>query len=174
MRIVRMTFGLTLQKFTSNQVLIGPDDNDGHGPWYFSLNNRRLWVLKQCQRDGLLDDAPYDGTIAVRVRATRSEAERRRYTVDNCALEAKFTREGAEDGGGTKKGGRRKKDERTAMQQRDKNDATGSNNATSSHPVGNEHSEVATTVRSTNDGEDDSDSDSDDGVRHRNSFSALL
>ena len=32
---------------TDFQVLIGPDENDGLGPWYFSLNNRRLWVLKQ-------------------------------------------------------------------------------------------------------------------------------
>ena len=85
---------------TDFQVLIGPDENDGLGPWYFSLNNRRLWVLKQCQKEGLLDNARCSGMIAVRVRAPRSEAEKQRYSVGNCALEAKFTREGIEGGGG--------------------------------------------------------------------------
>ena len=65
------------------QVLVGPDD------WYFSLNNRRLWVLKRCREEGLLE------TIRVRVRAPKSAAEATRYTVENCALEAKLMRESA-------------------------------------------------------------------------------
>jgi hypothetical protein len=71
------------------QVLVGPDENDGKGPWYFSLNNRRLWVFKQCREEGLLPD----NTIAVRVRQPKSLGEVERYTVENCAVEAKFLRE---------------------------------------------------------------------------------
>ena len=73
-----------------NQVLIGPDENDGKGPWYFSLNNRRLWVFKQALKEGLLDNDKYNNTIPVRVRMPKSAAEAERYSVDNCALEAKF------------------------------------------------------------------------------------
>ncbi|KAK1745902.1 hypothetical protein QTG54_003826 [Skeletonema marinoi] len=72
------------------QVLIGPDANDGKGPWYFSLNNRRLWVFKQSLKEGLLDNDKYNNTIPVRVRMPKSAAEAERYSVDNCALEAKF------------------------------------------------------------------------------------
>jgi len=71
------------------QVLIGPTTDDDQGPWYFSLNNRRLWILKQCYKEGLLDN----NTIAVRVRLPKSDAERERYCIQNCALEAKFIRE---------------------------------------------------------------------------------
>jgi hypothetical protein len=65
------------------QVLVG-DDN-----WYFSLNNRRLWVLKRCREEGLLAN----NQIRVRVRAPKSSAEAARYTLENCALEAKIMRE---------------------------------------------------------------------------------
>lgn len=85
------------------QVIIGPDENDGGGPWYFSLNNRRLWVLKQCYKEGLLDNERYNNTIPVRVRMPKSEAEAERYSIDNCALEAKFMREGGSGGGKSKK-----------------------------------------------------------------------
>lgn len=44
--------------------------------------------------------------IAVRVRAPKSEAERNRYTVENCALEAKLMREGPPSG--NSRGGGRK------------------------------------------------------------------
>ncbi|KAL7462671.1 hypothetical protein ACHAXS_003044, partial [Conticribra weissflogii] len=73
------------------QVLVGPDENDGLGPWYFSLNNRRLWVLKRCEEEGLLDS--FHGMIPARVRVPKSRAEVDRYTVENCAVEAKFMRE---------------------------------------------------------------------------------
>ena len=74
------------------QVLVGRSEhNNKVGPWYFSLNNRRLWVLKQCREEGLLER---DGNlIRVRVREAKSAAELERYTVKNCALEAKFIRE---------------------------------------------------------------------------------
>ena len=76
------------------QVIVGPqtddEDKDG-GPWYFSLNNRRLWVFKRLAEEGLL---PNHNRIAVRVRQPKSEAERNRYCVQNCALQAKLMREG--------------------------------------------------------------------------------
>jgi len=91
------------------QVLIGPNENDGLGPWYFSLNNRRLWVLKQCHKDGLLDNERYNNKIPVRVRIPKSQAESERYTAANCALEAKFMREGGGSGTGGGGGGKGKK-----------------------------------------------------------------
>lgn len=70
------------------QVLVGPVGGDGQ-PWYFSLNNRRLWVLKRCREEGLLTN----NQIRVRVRTAKSSGEELRYTIDNCALEAKLMRE---------------------------------------------------------------------------------
>eukprot|EP00551_Chaetoceros_affinis_P008986 CAMPEP_0203672830 /NCGR_PEP_ID=MMETSP0090-20130426/9575_1 /ASSEMBLY_ACC=CAM_ASM_001088 /TAXON_ID=426623 /ORGANISM="Chaetoceros affinis, Strain CCMP159" /LENGTH=239 /DNA_ID=CAMNT_0050538257 /DNA_START=45 /DNA_END=767 /DNA_ORIENTATION=- len=71
------------------QVIVGPDENDGKGPWYFSLNNRRLWVLKRCREEGLLEN----NMIKVRVRQPKSINEFERYSIENCAVEAKFMRE---------------------------------------------------------------------------------
>lgn len=69
-------------------MIAGPADEEGK-PWYFSLNNRRLWVLKRCREEGLLQN----NTVGVRVRHPKSEAEAKRYNLENCALEAKFLRE---------------------------------------------------------------------------------
>jgi hypothetical protein len=69
------------------QVLVGPKE-DGQR-WYFALNNRRLWVLKRCREEGLLEN----DQIRVRVRQPKSNAESERYTLKNCAVEAKFMRE---------------------------------------------------------------------------------
>ena len=66
---------------------MGPEDDDG--PWYFSLNNRRLWIYKRCQEEGLLEN----NLIRVRVRQPKSGGEEERYTLENCAVEAKFIRE---------------------------------------------------------------------------------
>lgn len=68
-------------------MIVGPETNEG--PWYFSLNNRRLWVFKRLREEGLLPN----NKIAVRVREPKSQAEKNRYNVENCALEAKLTRE---------------------------------------------------------------------------------
>ncbi len=68
------------------QVLIGPIEEKTGLQWYFSLNNRRLWVLKRCREEGLLPN----NQIYVRVRKPKSEQEARRYTVENCALDAKI------------------------------------------------------------------------------------
>jgi hypothetical protein len=71
------------------QVIVGPQTEEG--PWYFSLNNRRLWVLKRCREEGLLDR----NQIRVRVRSPKSSAEASRYSLENCALEAKMMKESA-------------------------------------------------------------------------------
>lgn len=74
------------------QVIVGPDDvTSSDGPWYFSLNNRRLWVLKRCREEGLLPN----NQIFVRVRKPKSEQEALRYSIENCALEAKIISEKA-------------------------------------------------------------------------------
>lgn len=46
-------------------------------------------MLKRCREEGLLKD----NLIAVRVRTQKSASETARYTVENCALEAKLIRE---------------------------------------------------------------------------------
>lgn len=73
------------------QVLVGPVDETVGQRWYFSLNNRRLWVYKRCAEEGLLGDT--NGKIWVRVREPKSQKERERYSIENCAVEAKFMRE---------------------------------------------------------------------------------
>jgi hypothetical protein len=71
------------------QVLVGDETmDDDQGQWYFSLNNRRLWVLKRLREDGHLEQ--YGNKIAVRVRRPKSQQERERYTLANCALEARI------------------------------------------------------------------------------------
>eukprot|EP00977_Amphora_coffeiformis_P025032 scaffold18039_cov166-Amphora_coffeaeformis.AAC.2 len=70
------------------KVIVGPDSEQG--PWYFSLNNRRLWVFKRLREEGLLPN----NQIAVRVRPPKSDSEKNRYSLENCALEAKLMREG--------------------------------------------------------------------------------
>lgn len=68
------------------QVIVGPDENDGKGPWYFALNNRRAWVLKRCREENLLEN----NLIRVRYRKPKTPAEGARYTLENCATDAKF------------------------------------------------------------------------------------
>jgi hypothetical protein len=71
------------------QVLVGDESmDDDQGQWYFSLNNRRLWVLKRLREEGHLEK--YGNKIAVRVRRPKSQQERERYTLANCALEARI------------------------------------------------------------------------------------
>jgi hypothetical protein len=71
------------------QVLLGPMDPKTGEPWYFSLNNRRLWVLKRCRDEGLLPN----NQILARVRKPKSDQEALRYSLENCVLEAKFMAE---------------------------------------------------------------------------------
>lgn len=85
--VISMSVALPSQQ---HQVIVGPIDEQSGQTWYFSLNNRRLWVLKRCREEGLLGS---DNLVQVRVRAAKSEAETNRYTLSNCALEAKFLNE---------------------------------------------------------------------------------
>ena len=159
------------------QVLIGPDDeNDDLGPWYFSLNNRRLWVLKECHKEGLLNNERYNNKIPVRVRDPKSGTEAERYTVESCALEAKFMREG---GGGSKKGknGKGKKGADHESQITKRTEAISLNEQLirkNDKSNGNESGKRC----GSNQGENkasDSESESDDNVAHQsNRFSALL
>lgn len=167
------------------QVLIGPDENnDGLGPWYFSLNNRRLWVLKQCHKEGLLDNERYNNKIAVRVRMPKSGAEAERYSVDNCALEAKFMREGNGGGGGGKKkkgkNGKGKNKMGVQVQSEADGDSDGpskeaSNDITNNKCAGGGEDDNGNDKHETiNEDESDSESDSDDDIAHDNPFSALF
>jgi hypothetical protein len=70
------------------QVLMRPEEQEDGQKWYFSLNNRRVWVLKRLREEGLLEQ--YDNKVFVRVCAPKSSQERERYSVKNCALEAKI------------------------------------------------------------------------------------
>jgi hypothetical protein len=70
------------------QVIIGPTE-DSEQPWYFSLNNRRLWIFKECRRQGLLEN----NQIAVRVKVPKSKADVERYNINNCSLDAIIMRE---------------------------------------------------------------------------------
>jgi hypothetical protein len=143
---------------TSNQqVIVGPQTEDG--PWYFSLNNRRLWVLKRCREEGLLDK----NQIRVRVRAPKSSAEASRYSLENCALEAKMMKESA-----------------PSDKQRDATRTKESNweaPATPGLDLGEElkpqplHSQSDDGAKA--DADDTSDSDESDELRFSNPFSAL-
>lgn len=56
------------------QVLQGPDQ------WYFTLNNRRLWVLKQLRHGGYLEHRNPPNTVLVRVREPKSKSEKERVS----------------------------------------------------------------------------------------------
>ena len=67
---------------------------DPHVPGvFYSLNNRRLYVFKQLCAEGLLS------SIEVRVREMK-EHERTRYTVEKCALQARYMYAVGGKGGG--------------------------------------------------------------------------
>jgi len=67
------------------QVLVGSGSSDG---WYFSLNNRRLWVLKQLRDGGFLEEQ--GNLVKVRLRQPKSQSEQERYNISNCALNARI------------------------------------------------------------------------------------
>jgi hypothetical protein len=76
-----------LQDLPPIQVLVGDSDDDS-SIWYFSLNNRRLWILKQLRDGGYLEEQ--GNKVKVRVRQPKSQSERERYSIANCALNAKI------------------------------------------------------------------------------------
>jgi hypothetical protein len=90
---------MTVSDLPPIQVIVGPrnntcfgdDNNNTNEPWYFSLNNRRLWVLKRLREEGFLER--FGNKVFVRVRMPKSQQEQERYCVDNCSLEAKIVPE---------------------------------------------------------------------------------
>ena len=154
------------------QVLTGPDENDGLGPWYFSLNNRRLWVIKQCHREGLLDNKRYNNKISVRVRLPKSKAEAERYTVANCALEAKFMREGAPKKKKVQGNGKNNDNNQTMSSDDTDSDKKEVSNEVVSKEISDKFSNM-NTGREEDDDDDESDSESsddDDNIAHDNPF----
>ena len=103
------------------QVLVGPVDEADGQRWYFSLNNRRLWVFKRCAEEGLLSDT--NGKIWVRVREPKSQKEKERYSIENCAVEAKFIRERKPDAAPAQKVNTENKEDE-ARKKRDQDDQT--------------------------------------------------
>jgi hypothetical protein len=75
------------------QVLMNPSQLD----WYFTLNNRRLYVFKKCLEEGLLISS--NNTIPVRIRKPKSSSELTRYTIENCSLCAKLIDESRQSNG---------------------------------------------------------------------------
>lgn len=164
----------------NEDVVDDENDDDDVGPWYYSLNNRRLWVFKQCHKEGLLDNARYNNLIAVRVRRPKSEDEIRRYTIANCALEAKFTRTTGDGGGG---GSKEKEKEKERNKNNDNKKHSDSSDVHStnidygiaiSRDAGKRQYGVDNNMDTINRDIADSDSKSDDGLAHKNPFSVLL
>jgi hypothetical protein len=108
--------------------------------------------LKQCYKEGLLDNARYNNLIAVRVRKPKSVDEVKRYTIANCALEAKFTR--TTSNGGV--GGSKKKEKQKG---RNKNNDNINNNGI---PTDHSASDVSSAIIIDDDYDDDDDDD--DGI----------
>ena len=59
-------------------------ENDG---FYFSLNNRRLYVLKALREGGYLESK--NNLVKVRLKAPL-QREIERYTIERCSLQAKI------------------------------------------------------------------------------------
>jgi hypothetical protein len=168
-----------------NEDDVDDENDDDVGPWYYSLNNRRLWVLKQCYKEGLLDNARYNNLIAVRVRKPKSVYEVKRYTSANCALEAKFTRTTGDGGGG---GSKKKEKQKGRNKNNDNNnkviltDHSASSDVSSAINVDDLSRDAAREKKhgvdknmdEINSDISDRDSESDDGLAHKNPFSTLL
>lgn len=140
------------------QVIVGPETEEGR--WYFSLNNRRLWVLKRCREEGLLQN----NEIQVRVRAPKSSAEEARYSLQNCALEAKVVSEPQKRA--NPKGSKKEEQANDEREEKEPIEAACENEI--------DDKQVSPTDSGSSD-EDDEDFDSDDEVLvNKHPFSALM
>ncbi len=74
--------------------------------YYFSLNNRRLWVLKQCRELGLLHENDHKILVVLDLRKQMRE----KYTIDRCSLSAKFMTVKSATGSKTEDGAAQKTD----------------------------------------------------------------
>lgn len=140
---------------------MGPETENG--PTYFSLNNRRLWVLKRCREEGLLEN----NSVKVRVRLPKSDAEAARYSIENCVLEAKIMKEtekvSREHNGNT--------DVRQNLEETNDDEAIENVTAKNKSELNCEEQLGATDDGS--DQESDTD-DGDDGIATQNPFNVLL
>jgi hypothetical protein len=156
------------------QVIVGPNncagidsDEKTNEPWYFSLNNRRLWVLKRLREDGLLE--PYDNKVFVRVRMPKSQQEQARYCLGNCALEAKIVPEKSSNknkGSSKTKNSKLMDDEDSSMDEELKAKSC-------RHQQSQEVVRSSNSIATSQDDESDSDDHTIDNVPS-NRFSALL
>jgi hypothetical protein len=145
---------------------VGPTTEDG--PNYFSLNNRRLWVLKRCREEGLLKE----NRVYVRVRLPKSTAEAGRYSIDNCALEAKimpFKEKGGDDNNDDVRANESSNADTTSTSKSPKGEIQIEQGG------GSHDDEKASEIRNEGAGSDDESSESDhDDVPSTNRFSVLF
>lgn len=150
--------------------------------WYCSLNNRRLWVLKRCREEGLLEST--NNLVRVRLRTPKSRAEALRYSLQNCVLEAKMIREGG-GGGGASAGdptiGSKSQESITAHLHDEEDDDCSSSNDDGMIPMKRQEEKGPDNINynddnnvDSSDGADDSDSDGACKPTISNRFSALL
>ena len=162
------------------QVIIGTDEDttaNSNEPWYFSLNNRRLWIFKKCREEGILEET--NNLIWVRVRQPKSLQEKQRYTIQNCSLDAKVmplkTKKNKKNNNKNKKSDKKKSDKGNESDKDDDDDHRGRevNPKTAATKVSN----IGPTNESSNSDEADSDDDESDDEDDNvvvNRFSALM
>lgn len=147
------------------QIIVGPETEEG--PWYFSLNNRRLWVLKRCREEGLL----FNNLVKCRVRGPKSNAEALRYSLENCAVEAKIMKapgkRGSGIGVGVGVGG-------SAIQQTLDADTDCDIAEATRVDAGNSSTSSPDESEASDDSESTDESDDGDVIASKNPFSALL
>lgn len=85
---------------------------------FFSLNNRRLWVIKQLKARGFLD------TVPVRIKpAAESRKLKEKYTIERCSETAKFLYEVGTARGDAGADAEAEDEDRDQDEERDENDA---------------------------------------------------
>ena len=119
-----------------------------------------------------LNNEQYNNKISVRVRLPKSKAEAERYTVANCALEAKFMREGAPKKKKVQSNGKDNDKKQTASfddTDSDKKEVIG--NEVVSKEISDKFDNMNTGREEDDDDESDSESsDDDDNIAHDNPF----
>lgn len=145
----------------------------GSQTWYFSLNNRRLWVLKRCREEGLL--VTTENKVLVRVREPKSQQELERYCVENCALEAKIMHDPS--------GGRDKNQKRDGTESNDRQDENTTKTTVVEMAEEERKTKLPISEDTASEGDehdiddsqsDDEDDDEDDYRAPSNRFGALL
>lgn len=146
------------------QVLVGDESMDDElGPWYFSLNNRRLWVLKRLREQGHLEK--FGNKVAVRVRRPNSQKEKERYTLSNCALEARLIPE-------KKKTPAQKQSQTQSQSEQDETEKEGSQD--DNDYTGDDDEDQAVKQESDDESDDDEDDEPRPIVTMKNRFANMM